>query len=110
MELNTPFQQIIFQEFDAIQECIERMARVKEQIIKVAQEWRWAPTVKALQALRGGSLVTAVVTVTEIGDFSRFQNPKELMAYLGLVPSEHSRRQAQARWNYQNPFLPSPAS
>jgi transposase len=48
------------------------------------------PTVKALQALRGVSLITAIITVAEIGDFSRFQNPKELMAYLGLVPSEHS--------------------
>ena len=53
-------------------------------------EWRWAPTIKALQALRGVSLLTAVITVAEIGDFSRFQNPKELMAYLGLVPSEYS--------------------
>ena len=46
--------------------------------------------VKALQALRGVSLICATVTVAELGDLSRFQNPKELMAYIGLVPSEHS--------------------
>ncbi len=45
---------------------------------------------QTLQALRGVSLLTAVNMVAEIGAFNRFQNPKELMAYLGFVPSEHS--------------------
>jgi transposase len=54
------------------------------------EEWRMAPTVKALQSLRGVSLISAAITVAELGDLSRFQHPKELMAYLGLVPSEHS--------------------
>jgi len=49
-----------------------------------------APTVKALQSLRGVSLITAAITVGELGDIARFRHPKELMAYLGLVPSEHS--------------------
>ncbi len=53
-------------------------------------EWRMAPVVEALQALRGVSLVTAVITIAEIGDLTRFTNPRQLMAYLGLVPSEHS--------------------
>jgi transposase len=91
LKMKHPVQQIAFQEYiDAIGECSERTTRIKEQIQQVAMEWRWAPTVKALQALRGVSLLTAVITVAEIGDFTRFQNPKELMAYLGLVPSEHS--------------------
>lgn len=91
LKMKHSIQQIVFQEYiDAVHECSERTARIKEQIRQVATEWRWAPTVKALQALRGVSLLTAVITVAEIGDFSRFQNPKELMAYLGLVPSEYS--------------------
>ena len=91
LKMKHPIQQIAFQEYlDAVYECSERVARIKGQIEQVSTEWRWAPTVKALQALRGVSLLTAVITVAEIGDFSRFQNPKELMAYLGLVPSEHS--------------------
>jgi transposase len=49
-----------------------------------------APVVKALQALRGVSLIVAATTVAEIGDLNRFENPAELMSYLGLVPSEHS--------------------
>jgi transposase len=49
-----------------------------------------APVVAALQALRGVSLVTAVTCVAEIGDLRRFDNPRQLMSYLGLVPSEYS--------------------
>jgi transposase len=91
LKMNHPAQQIAFQEYiDAVKECSERVARLDEQIAKAADEWRWGPTVKALQALRGVSLLTAVNMVAEIGDFNRFHNPKELMAYLGLVPSEHS--------------------
>ena len=91
LKMNHPAQQVAFQEYiDAVNECSERMARLDEQIAQAAEEWRWAPTVKALQALRGVSLLTAVNMVAEVGDFNRFHNPKELMAYLGLVPSEHS--------------------
>lgn len=48
------------------------------------------PVVEAVQAMRGVGLIVAVTVVAEVGDFSRFQNPRQLMAYLGLVPSEHS--------------------
>jgi len=40
--------------------------------------------------LRGISFITAVGLVAELGDLRRFRQPRELMAYLGLVPSEHS--------------------
>ena len=91
LKMNHPAQQVAFQEYiDAVNECTQRMARLDEQIAKAAEEWRWVPTVKALQALRGVSLLTAVNMVAEVGDFNRFDNPKELMSYLGLVPSEHS--------------------
>jgi len=91
LKMKHPVQQIVFQEYiDAVHECSERIVRINEQLQKVALEWRWALSVSALQALRGVSLITAAITMSEIGDFSRFNNPKELMAYLGLVPSEHS--------------------
>ena len=48
------------------------------------------PVVEAVQAMRGVGLIVAVTVVAEVGDFSRFENPRQLMAYLGLVPSEHS--------------------
>src|SRR3712207_9300706 len=49
-----------------------------------------APVVTALQAMRGIAFLSAVVLVAEIGDFRRFATPRQLMAWLGLVPSEHS--------------------
>ena len=52
--------------------------------------WRLAPLVEALQALRGIALVVAATLVAEIGDLGRFETPKQLMSWLGLVPSERS--------------------
>ena len=86
-----PAQKIALQEYiEAVHEGTERVKRLSEQISLAVEEWRMAPTVKALQSLRGVSLITATITVAELGDISRFSHPKELMAYLGLVPSEHS--------------------
>ena len=86
-----PGQKVALQKYiEAVNECTGRVARMSEQIGLAVEEWRMAPMVKALQALRGVSLICATVTVAELGDLSRFQNPKEIMAYVGLVPSEHS--------------------
>ena len=86
-----PAQKIALQEYiEAVRECTERVKRLSEQIGLAVEEWRMAPMVKALQSLRGVSLIAATIAVAELGDISRFGHPKELMAYLGLVPSEHS--------------------
>lgn len=86
-----PAQQIVLQEYlAAVQEATSRVDLLIAQIRELLPEWRWEPVVRGLQALRGVSLLVAVTVVAEIGDLSRFQNPRELMAYLGLVPSEHS--------------------
>ena len=86
-----PAQQIVFQEYlDAVNECTERVERITGQIRPQVDGWSRALFVEAYQALRGVSLIVATTVVAEIGDMSRFKNPKELMAYLGLVPSEHS--------------------
>ena len=84
-------QHIARQEYrDAIDETERRIERLTEQLRQLAPTWRGAPVVAALQALRGVSFVTAVALVAELGDLTRFRHPRELMAYLGLVPSEHS--------------------
>jgi transposase len=75
---------------DTIEETERRLERLTEQLRQLAPTWRWAPVVAALQALRGVSFITAVALVAELGDLTRFGHPRELMAYLGLVPSEHS--------------------
>jgi transposase len=86
-----PAQQITLQEYiDVTNECSERIQRITQQIAIHIEEWSRAPFVKAYQALRGVSIIVAATVVAEIGDMNRFQNPKQLMAYLGLIPSEHS--------------------
>ena len=54
------------------------------------EEWSLAPVVAALQALRGIGLISAVTLMAELGDLARFENPRQLMGYVGLVPSERS--------------------
>ena len=49
-----------------------------------------APVVAAFQAMRGVQFMTAVTRVAEAGDLRRFDHPRQLMAFLGLVPSERS--------------------
>jgi transposase len=86
-----PAQQIAFQEYvAAVEQCQERVERLTEQIRILVPEWRLAPVVEAFQAMRGVSLLVAATMAAEVGDLSRFDNPRQLMAYLGLVPSEHS--------------------
>jgi len=91
IKLLHPAQQIAFQEYvTAITEAAERVARLTKQIEELLPAWRMSPVVEALQAMRGVALITAVCMVAEVGDLTRFDNPRQLMAYLGLVPSEHS--------------------
>jgi transposase len=86
-----PAQQVALQEYiDAVHESLHRVDRLTDQIRKMAADWRLAPLVSALQAARGVSLVVAVTVLAELGDLSRFKKPSQLMAYLGLIPSEHS--------------------
>jgi transposase len=84
-------QQVALQEYiDTVHENLQRVNRLTDQIRQLVPDWRLAPVVSALQAARGVSLITAVTVLAELGDLSRFDNPSQLMAYLGLVPSEHS--------------------
>jgi len=53
-------------------------------------DWSLTDLVSQLQALKGVGLTIAITLVAELGDFSRFTNPKQVMAYLGLIPGEHS--------------------
>ncbi len=83
-------QRITLEEYlGAADECDARVSRLSEQITSLLASWRWRDVVEALQALRGVSLIIAVTVVAEVGDLTRF-SARELMAFLGLVPSEHS--------------------
>lgn len=86
-----PAQHAVLQELIlAESQCRERVARLEEAIVDGLRDWHLAPIVEHLQALRGVRLICAVTFMVEIGDVRRFSNPRQLMAYLGLVPSERS--------------------
>jgi transposase len=91
IKMENSYQQFTLQEYvDAIHASVARVDRHTEQIQKLVEQWRMAPVVKALQAMRGVSLIVSATTVAELGDLSRFDHPSKLMAHLGLVPSEYS--------------------
>ncbi|HLO77795.1 MAG TPA: IS110 family transposase [Magnetospirillum sp.] len=86
-----PAQQVVLQDYiHAVADGEARVARLTRQIEDLVPQWSMAPVVEALQAMRGVAFIVAVTVAAEVGDFSRFDNPRQLMAYLGLVPSEHS--------------------
>lgn len=86
-----PADQIVLQEYvEAVRIAEERLVRIERAIAEFLPGWALAPIVDALQALRGVDLVVAVSFVVEIGDIRRFENPRQLMGYLGLVPAERS--------------------
>lgn len=86
-----PVQQIVFQEYlQGVDECHQRVERLTEQIRQAVEDWRVAPVARSLQALRGLSLISSASILAELGDLTRFDNPRHLMAFLGLVPSQDS--------------------
>lgn len=86
-----PAHQIALQEMvEALRIASERVKRLEAAIEEFVAAWSLAPVVQALQALRGIDLIVAVTFVTEVGDIARFESPRQLMGYLGLVPSERS--------------------
>jgi transposase len=84
-------QRIAFEEMLlAVRHAQERITRLEQAIRTAVPDWSLTQVVTALMALRGLDFVSASAFLAEIGDLTRFQTPRELMGYLGLVPSEHS--------------------
>ena len=127
LKLEHAAQQIALQEYlHAVTEATARIARLEQAMRDTLPEWGLAPVVQALQAMRGVQLVAAMTLVAELQDFLRFDNPRQLMAYVGLVPGEHSsgpkrrqgsitkagnsaaRRMLVEAWHYQHSPRVSP--
>jgi transposase len=88
-----PVQQVVFAEYrQSLEEIQQRVSRFEDEIETLAQTTVHAPTIAALQAMRGVKLITAATIVSELGDISRFENPRQLMAYAGMVPSHRAGR------------------
>ena len=74
----------------ALDQGIERVSRFDDLLAAQVPQWCHYPAVQALMAMRGFQLVAATVLVAEIDDIRRFAHPRHLMAFLGLVPHEHT--------------------
>jgi transposase len=84
-------QQIGFQEYlHSITEATQRIQRLEQAMRDTLPDWSLKPLVQALMALRGVQLIAAMTLVAELQDFVRFASPRKLMAFVGLVPGEHS--------------------
>jgi transposase len=68
----------------------ERLRRLERELQEAVKGWRLYPVVAAIQAPRGVELTCAVILMAELGDITRFDNPRQLMSYLGLTPWEYS--------------------
>lgn len=91
LKFDQPIHYLVLEDAIATVEAAqERRRRLEAQIEAALPAWSLAPVVRALQALRGVALVGAATLAAELGDVTRFDNPRQLMAYVGLVPSEHS--------------------
>ena len=91
VKMEHPAQQVTLEEYImAVEETNQRVSRLTGEIGRFVQGWRLEPVVKAIQALRGVSLLTAATVIAELGPLARFSKATEVMAYVGLVPSEHS--------------------
>ena len=74
----------------AITQTTQRVERLDDLIAAQVPQWRMYPAVQALMCLRGFKLTAATVLVAELGDVRRFTHPRHMMAFLGLVPREHT--------------------
>jgi transposase len=128
LKLEHAAQQVGFQEYlHSITESGARISRLEQALRDSLPQWSLTPLVQALQALRGVQLIAAMTLVAELQDFLRFDNPRRLMAYVGLVPGEDSsgprRRQGsitkagnsaarrmlvEVAWHYQHAARVSP--
>lgn len=98
VKFEMPVQQIVFEEYiGAIKQGQQRVLGLEDEMLKVMDGWSLAPVVEALMALRGIKLITAMTVMAELGDITRFDSPSQLMAYLGLVPSEYSSGKSKRR-------------
>jgi len=83
--------QIVFQDYvEAVWASQDRRDQLEVQIKTMLPDWSMAPLVEALRTIRGIDLISSVIFVAAVGDLGRFATPRQLMAYLGLVPSEQS--------------------
>ena len=81
----------------AVEQALARLAELDQEIEALAEHAPYREPVGWLRCFRGIDTLSAMILLAEIVDFQRFRTPRELMAYLGLVPSEYSSGDTQRR-------------
>ena len=89
--------------------CTRTRRALTESLRAQLEHWRMRPVVEALMSLRGVDLVAAMTLVAEIGDFTRFARPRELMGFLGLVPRSTPAATRAAKGRSPGPATATPA-
>jgi transposase len=87
----TPQQQIVLEEYvEAVRQAQRRTALLESQLQRAVEGWSLGEAAQALTALRGVDQTAAATLLAELDDISRFDHPRQLMSYVGLVPTESS--------------------
>jgi transposase len=96
LKFDHPADKLVFEDYLlAIEHLDERIRGLDAALEAAAQDDSIRVPVGALRCFQGIDTTTAVTLVSELHDFRRFQSPRELMAFLGLVPSEHSSSESR---------------
>jgi len=90
-------QRVLTDYLKTVEDATERERQLTKDLAELVKETKLYPLIRALQAFRGIQLITAVTIAAELVDLQRFSSPRQLMAFLGLVPSEHSSGENQRR-------------
>jgi transposase len=86
-----PSQQICLDEYvEAVRQASARVQRLEAQVRELVSVWSLGPVVTAMTAHRGVSVVVAATVCAELGDLTRFDRARELMGFVGFVPSLHA--------------------
>lgn len=89
--LPEPAQKFVLEEYlQRVDASVAQVERIESQMARLLPDWQRRSFVEALQGFRGFQLVAAMTLGSELGDLLRFDHPRRLMAYVGLVPGENS--------------------
>jgi len=93
--LPDPAQKTVLEEYlQRLDATVQQVERIDQQMTKLLEHWNRRPMVEALQGFRGFQQTAAMILVSELGDLTRFDHPRQLMAYVGLVPPEAAANRA----------------
>lgn len=98
LRFDDPMSQATFDSyFLAVQQLEERQRQLDQRLAEFGAQEPYGERVAALRCFKGIDTVTAVCLVAELHDFRRFRSPRQLAAYVGLVPSENSSGERERR-------------